>query len=143
MASASKTASKTAPDTASVTANFFIFHRDKEGKPDRIFSYDDEEARYLLVGINIARELLNHIEVRGSFADVAKIYIAANPSCLFRKSEPATVAARYVNYIYDAFPWSFLDEGFRNPNIAACHFRRTLDRFFTRNQAICLNAPVR
>lgn len=46
--------------SASSSAVFVIFHREKNGKPDRIFSYEDEEATYILVATNICRELLKH-----------------------------------------------------------------------------------
>lgn len=42
--------------SASNTAAFVIFHREKKGKPDRIFSYKVEEAKHLLLAINIYKK---------------------------------------------------------------------------------------
>ena len=125
------------------TAVFLIFHRDKNGTSDCIFSYEEEEATYLLVAINICRELLNHEKARQALKAMADAYIRTNPGSWNSKIWTLdAIATKYIDLIFDTFPWLFSDDGFPNPNVSACHYRRKYDKFYTRVQGICLNGSV-
>lgn len=127
----------------SKTAVFYIFHRDEEGKPDRLISYEEEGASYLLAATNICREVLDHETGRKALGTIATAFMKLHPHDGWTKrSTSAQVVDRFIQLIFDTFPWLFIDDGFPNQNISACHYRRKYDPFFTRHQAICLNGSV-
>ena len=125
------------------SAVFLIFQRNKNGTPDRIFSYEEEEATYLLVAINICRELLKHDKGKQALKEMADAYLRDNPNSwnmnMWNLDE---IVKKYIDLMFDTFPWLFSDDGFRNANISACHYRRKYDRLYTSLQGICLNGSV-
>ena len=124
------------------SAAFLIFHREESGRPTRILSYEEEEATYLLAAANICRELLTHPNGRYAFVQLVKKYREAHDQGWYKKMANEDVVASFVRVIFETFPWIFIDEGFPNPNVQGCHHRRTADKFWTRNQGICLNASA-
>ena len=141
MASASSTA---APNTAaSNTAAFLIFHREKSGKSDRIFSYEDDEAIYILAATNICRELLKLEKSRQAFKEIAQGFKDENlVGCWYKNWNMEDVVNKFIEMMLELFPWLFSDDGMPNPGLNGCHYRRDYDKFFTRKQAICLNGSV-
>ena len=49
-----------------------IFYQEKNGKIDRILSYEEEDATYLLVAISICRVLLNHKTSQEALTEMAE-----------------------------------------------------------------------
>ena len=129
-------------NTASNTAAFIIIHRDKKGTPDRIYSYDEDEATYVLVAINICRELLNHKKSQEALAEMTEIVRKKHPRGWYENLDSAEIVKKFIQVVLNTFPWVFVDNSFDNPNVTACHFRRKYEKDFAGSQAICLNGPV-
>ncbi|CAF9921368.1 hypothetical protein IMSHALPRED_005164 [Imshaugia aleurites] len=125
--------------SASDSAVFLIVHREKNGHQFRVFSYEDEEAKYIMVATNICRQLLKHGQSRQAFKEIAEVYKEHHPNGWFKKWTLDEIVNKFINLILDTFPWIFSDHGFRNPNISGCHWRRKYDGFHSRKQAILLN----
>lgn len=127
---------------ASNAAVIVIFHREKSGKSDRIFPYEEEEATCILVALNICRELLNHEKGQQALMKMTELFTRRHPKGWYAKWKPDEVVKKFVDLILDTFPLVFSDDGFPNPNVSGCHHRRIWDRFFSRHQGICLNGSV-
>ncbi len=134
--------------SASNVGAFLIYHRDETGKPTHLLSYQEEKATYILATVNICRELLRHKKAREALETMAEGFKKKNPDCWYAKYAVdewtnEQVVAKYIGVILDEnFPLLFCDDGFPNPNITGCHFRRKWDRFFSKYQGICLNGSV-
>ena len=127
------------------TGVFIIYHRDKTGKKFRLFSYEEEEATRILAAVKICRELLQHEKVREPLKKFVKDFGEKHPDSWYAKYKWKTdaVVTKFIKVMLDEnFPLLFCDDGFLNPNISGCHFRRKWDRLFTKYQGICLNGSV-
>lgn len=131
-----------ASNTASNTAAFVIIHRDKIGTPDRVFSYEEGEATYVLVAINICRELLNHNKSQEALAEMAEIVREKHPRAWYENLNNAEIVKEFIQVVLNTFPWVFVDDSFDNPNFTGCHYRRKYEGDFADSQGICLNGPV-
>lgn len=109
---------------------------------DHIFSYEEDEATYILAATNICRELLKHDKSQQALTEIAEGFEQENPDCWFKDWDMKDLVDRFIKLMFESFPWLFCDDGMSNPDIAGCHYRRKYDRFFTRVQAICLNGSV-
>ena len=129
--------------SASSTAVLLIFHRETKGKPDHLYSYEEEEAIHILAATNICRELLKHEKSRQALKRIAEDFIQDHPGGWYGEKSAGEIANEYFDLLSENFPWLFCDDGLCNPNITGCHFPRKYDESHTNQQALCLNGLVR
>ena len=97
---------------------------------------------YVLVAINICRELLNHNKSQEALAEIAEIVREKHPRAWYENLNNAEIVKEFIQLVLNTFPWVFVDDSFDNPNITGCHYRRKYEGDFADSQGICLNGPV-
>ena len=129
--------------SATTIASFIIFRRGKIGEPDRILSYEEEEAIHILVAIKVSRKLLVTKESRKALTGIAENLEEKHPGCWYRKWKIHEVVERFITLILDTFPVVVSDHSLQqNRGLVGAHHRRKYDQFFTRFQSITVNGSV-
>lgn len=56
--------------------------------------------------------------------EIAKVLIQEHPRGWYEKWSFDEIAKRFIELMFDVFPWLFSDDGFHNSNVSAFHHRR-------------------
>ena len=129
---------------------FVIFHRDPQGTPDFIYSYDSRLAGCITLSINIARAYLRNVTVQAALVSFAKDLDRSLPKNAWYNDPvhgcggPAGAVSAFIGIILSVFPLIAVDDSQSNPDVLAYVGKRAWDgRFEPLEHPIMLNGQVR